>query len=162
MEIQRLDDKHWRRLRRLRLAALADAPDAFGSTLEQAERCDEADWRAQLVDLTTFAAVLDDDDVGMARGAPDDSRTGDAWLLSMWVAPRARQRGIGAALVRAVVDWASAAGHRRLLLDVADGNDAAIALYARCGFVATGITGSLPAPRAHIGEHQRALDLGVR
>jgi len=79
--------------------------------------------------------------------------------ISMWVAPEARGKSIGAALIAAVVDWARRQGFDRLLLDVADDNIPAISLYARKGFEPTGAVSSLPAPREHIVEHERALKL---
>jgi ribosomal-protein-alanine N-acetyltransferase len=78
-------------------------------------------------------------------------------LLDLVVAPEARRRGIGEALIEVVVAWAEANGIHRLLLDVADDNAAAIALYAKAGFQPNGEAGSLPAPREHIREHQREL-----
>ena len=64
-----------------------------------------------------------------------------------------------AALIDAVLGWARVGGARRLLLDVGDHNQPAIALYARKGFEPNGETGSYPAPRNHIREHQRELQL---
>ncbi len=77
----------------------------------------------------------------------------------MWVAPQQRGRGLGGAIVDAVVAWARAEGHSRLLLGVGDDNAAAIALYASRGFEPTGVTSTLPPPREHILEHERALVL---
>lgn len=161
MEIQRLFPEDWMRLRELRLAALSDAPDAFGSTLEDAYARSAEDWRRQLETLTTFVAMINGQDMGLARGAPDDADPANAYLLSMWIAPDARGQGGGEGLVRAVADWAQTAGFSRLVLDVADDNAPAIALYARLGFQPTGDTGSLPPPRTHVREHRRALNLPV-
>lgn len=147
------------RLRRLRLRALADAPDAFGSTLEESEARPLSSWTRQLRDLPTFVAVIDGQDVGMVRGGPDPTDDRTAWLLSMWVAPSARGTGTGDALVDVVIAWARAEGFHRLVLDVADDNHHAVALYARKGFLPTGQTGTLPPPRQHVTEHQRVLDL---
>ena len=77
----------------------------------------------------------------------------------MWVAAEARGQGVGNALVDVVIEYARLSGATRLLLDVADDNRQAIALYTRKGFVPNGKTGSLPAPRHHIREHQRELRL---
>ncbi|HVR74152.1 MAG TPA: type II CAAX endopeptidase family protein, partial [Planctomycetota bacterium] len=52
-----------------------------------------------------------------------------------------------------------AGGYRRVLLDVADRNVQATRLFAKKGFAPTGATGSLPAPREHILEHQLGLEL---
>ena len=159
MEIRRLEAHEGLRLRTIRLRALADAPDAFGSTYGEAADRPPESWAAQLQEIATFVAVVDGEDVGLVRGARDDARTDAAWLISMWVAPEVRGRGVGEALIDAVVEWTRAIGARRLLLDVGDHNRPAIALYARKGFEPNGTTGSLPAPRSHIREHQRELRL---
>lgn len=159
MEIRRLGAHEGQRLRAIRLQALAEAPDAFGSTCEEASARPLDSWAAQLRQIPTSVAVVDGEDVGIVRGARDDSRTDSAWLISMWVAPEVRGQGVGEALIDAVVEWARASGARRLLLDVGDHNRPAIDLYARMGFEPNGTTGSLPPPRSHIREHQRELRL---
>ena len=159
MEIRRLEAHEGLRLRAIRLRSLADAPDAFGSTHDEVKARPLDSWAAQLREIPTFAAVADGEDVGIVRGARDDSRADAAWLISMWVDPEVRGQGVGEALIDAVVGWARASGARRLLLDVGDHNRPAIALYARMGFEPNGTTGSLPAPRSHIREHQRELML---
>jgi hypothetical protein len=45
------------RLRSVRLRALRDAPDAFGTTFAEARARTEDDWEKQLAELTTFVAV---------------------------------------------------------------------------------------------------------
>ncbi len=50
------------------------------------------------------------------------------------VRPSARGTGIGASLVRAGLEWASAVGARRMLLEVRPDNHSAVALYRRLGF----------------------------
>ncbi len=149
------------RVRAVRLRALADAPDAFGTTLAEDEARPLAEWRARLeaAGPATFLASEEGRDAGLAFGRAYDGQDGAAGLFGMWVAPEARDRGIGGALVDAVVAWARAGGYGRVLLDVADANDTAIRLYAGRGFVPTGVTGCLPAPREHVLEHQRGLRL---
>lgn len=53
-----------------------------------------------------------------------------AWLCDVYVAPAARGRGLGTALVRAVRDHLAPHGLRRILLATADAHG----LYARQGF----------------------------
>jgi GNAT superfamily N-acetyltransferase len=160
--IQRLRPDESDRLRSIRLRALREAPEAFATTFAEACERPSTDWGQQLVALANFVAVLEGRDVGLVRGAPFEGRTGAAILLSMWVAPEARGRGAGEGLIHAVAEWARARGFERLLLDVADDNAKAIALYARMGFEPTGATGALPPPREHVREHERALWLGPR
>jgi len=58
----------------------------------------------------------------------------------MFVDGSARQGGIGAALVERIADWTRDRGGTRVVLWVTSGNEAAIALYHRCGFKHTGST----------------------
>jgi len=157
--LDRLTGDEGPRLRAIRLRALEDAPDAFSATMNEALTRSLEGWTRQVLELPTFVAVCDGIDVGMVRSALDARSPETAWLISMWVAPDTRRRGVGAALVDAVIGWARANGVTRVLLDVADHNTPAIELYTRKGFVPTGITGAMPAPRAHVREHQRELRL---
>ena len=159
VQIDRLETTEGSRLREVRLCALADSPDAFGQTFEAARVCTPEDWTQQAGDLPTFVAVVDGEDAGMVRCCRDRTDASTAWLLSMWVAPASRRRGVGSRLVGEVVGWARAQGCRRILLEVADENRPAIALYASHGFAPNGGVGSLPPPRDHILEHQRELRL---
>jgi ribosomal protein S18 acetylase RimI-like enzyme len=129
----------WVAYREIRLAALADAPSAFGSTVAGEEAMTPADWQARLTRRFTFAARAASGLVGTAAGIPGDV-AGHADLVGMWVHPDWRRRGIGGLLVRAVIDWATAAPFRAIDLWVTVGNDAAEALYTRLGFVRTGGT----------------------
>lgn len=69
-------------------------------------------------------------------------------LVSMWVHPDARGRGVGRMLVEAVIEWAEAAAVMQVALWVTNGNDSAIALYTKTGFVPDRKT---KAHRAHPG-----------
>jgi ribosomal protein S18 acetylase RimI-like enzyme len=62
----------------------------------------------------------------------------EAQLISMWVDPRSRGRGIARALIRRVAAWARDRGCDRVFLFVQEANDPARALYERAGFTATG------------------------
>lgn len=157
--IQRLGRGDGRRLRAVRLRALADAPDAFVTTLAEAEAWDDASWEGQAVSLPTFVWVDDGADLGMVRVAPIDGDPQAAYLISMWVEPEARGRGVGDALVAEVLAWARAHGRRRVLLDVGERNGHARALYERAGFVESGVTSTLPAPRERVCEVQMRCDL---
>jgi ribosomal protein S18 acetylase RimI-like enzyme len=159
--IERLSKGEGARLRAIRLRALADAPDAFASTLADAEALDVERWEAQVEALPTFVWCEAGVDLGMVRCAPYDDDPDAAYLISMWVAPEARGRGIGDALVAAVAAWARDRGLRRVFLDVGEQNRSARALYERAGFVSSGVTGALPAPRERVCELQMRLDLTI-
>jgi ribosomal protein S18 acetylase RimI-like enzyme len=164
MSIERLGPQEWERLRTVRLRALKDAPNAFATTLREADAWSADVWRQQaanIVALVAFIAKLDGQDAGIVRGTPDTNDPSAAFLISMWVAPTARGKGVGDALIDALVGWGRGTGVTRIFLDVGDDNGPAIALYERHGFVATGETGCLPPPREHIREHRRELKLAT-
>ena len=77
---QRLAAHEGLRLRTIRLRALADAPDAFGSTYDESAARPLDSWAAQLQEIATFVAVVDGEDVGLVRGARDDLQPDAAWL----------------------------------------------------------------------------------
>jgi len=137
-----LDD--WASLREIRLAALLDAPQAFGSTYQREARFTEAQWRNRINDrAVTYLAHLDEDaaPAGIAGVWVDD---GAAELVSIWVGPDARGRGVGEALVMAAAGWAKARGHDTLFLWVTELNAPARRLYERCGFTPSGDRQPLP------------------
>ncbi len=72
--------------------------------------------------------------MGTAGGVVEDG----AELVSLWVHPTWRGRGVGDLLVQAVLDWAREQGHAELRLWVSADNGPAERLYARHGFVRTG------------------------
>lgn len=132
----------WERLRDLRLRSLADAPDAFGSTLDHERGHGEAGWVGWIegwegATNALFVAERGADWIGMAVG----SRAGDeadAHLYGMWVDPAWRARGIGARLVEEVLEWARSWGARSVVLAVTETNAEAAAFYERLGFADTG------------------------
>lgn len=63
---------------------------------------------------------------------------GEAEILSLVVAPQARGKGLGHALLRAAIGEAERAGAREMFLEVGSDNPVALALYARLGFVNVG------------------------
>jgi ribosomal-protein-alanine N-acetyltransferase len=63
---------------------------------------------------------------------------GECEVLSLGVIPERRRRGAGAALITALIEAARRRGAHALVLEVAEDNIAAAALYAACGFVAIG------------------------
>lgn len=136
----------WRLLRDVRLRALAEAPYAFLTTLEEASRRSDDDWRAWGTPderSTSFVADGDGRFDGMVCGfVADDPAT--VHLVAMWVDPAARGTGIGAELVEAVVGWARDRGAARVALDVEQGNDRARRLYERCGFEVAAVPPPLP------------------
>lgn len=146
IELQVLTADDWTVWRELRIAALTDAPDAFGSRLAdwQGEGDREERWRGRLSIPGShhLAAVLDGKPVGMISGVPGPDR-GVVKLISMWVSKDARGQGVGDHLLGAVEQRARRTGADALQLAVRPGNGNAIALYRRNGFRDTGPVGEV-------------------
>lgn len=146
LELRKLEPDDWPLWRELRLAALGQAPEAFGARLADWQGAGDREerWRVRLAipggrDVVAF---LDDDPVGMVSGVPG-TRADTVELISMWVAPRARGRGVGDALIEAIKQWARGRDATTLRLSVMPDNPAALGLYQWHGFSDTGEPGEL-------------------
>jgi ribosomal protein S18 acetylase RimI-like enzyme len=125
-------------LRDVRLQALRDAPEAFGSTLERELARTTEDWRRWMAPGATFLFY----DSGTARGLVAGARREDdpsvVQLMAMWVDPALRGSGAADTLVTALVAWAAAEGARSVSLRVVKTNERARRLYERLGFGTAG------------------------
>ena len=77
----------------------------------------------RVVGVAYVATILSVEHVGPA-----------AWLEELYVAPAWRQRGVGSALVHAVLERARAAGMMAIDLEIDAGHTRAASLYKRSGF----------------------------
>lgn len=139
--IRRLVPSDARAYRSLMLEAYARHPDAFTSSAEERAALPLSWWEARASEMV-FGAF----DAGQLVGAAGlsfetrEKTRHKASLFGMYVAPAARQGGIGRQLVEAVLEHARQRGGIRLVqLTVSDGNDGARRLYERCGFVQFGL-----------------------
>ena len=143
-------------LRELRLRALRVSPEAFASRFEDFRERPPGFWSewaarsAAAESEVTLVAVEEDRWLGMVGARLLTDPPGSAWLERLWVDPAARSAGLGARLIEAVTEWARGRGAVRLELSVTDNNPSAAALYARCGFRATGRRRPLPADPSRI------------
>jgi GNAT superfamily N-acetyltransferase len=138
--IRTLAADEWRRYRDLRLRALADSPDAFGSTLVAEAGRPDAEWARRLASSADIrvnlplVAEIRGQLVGLAWGRIDASNPEVAALYQMWVAPPHRDRGVGEKLLEGVIAWAKAQNASSLDLAVTCGDSPARRLYERAGF----------------------------
>ena len=63
----------------------------------------------------------------------------DAEIITIGVAPLARRAGIASAMLEIAARDAASRGATRMILDVAENNAAARALYERAGFIVDGV-----------------------
>jgi GNAT superfamily N-acetyltransferase len=127
----------WPLYRALRLACLADAPDAFGATLAEQQDWPDMLWQMRLqagidaLDACPLLASCDGVPAGLAWGKLEAD---GVHVYQVWVAPAFRGRGLAGALLDAVIDWARAMHAGAVHLSVALGAAAANRLYLRAGF----------------------------
>src|SRR5690349_7939355 len=96
--IRRVTPAEWQELRDTRLAALRDAPDAFGGTYEASvSRPDEwwQDWARKSAESDEQAMFLAWDDTRPAGIAGTFLHEGRWTLIAMWVEPAKRGAGLG-------------------------------------------------------------------
>ena len=134
MRVREIGPDDWVVWRLLRQRSLVEDRQAFAASVERwtGDQDREENWRSLLAGPGAFfVAEHGVAPVGMVALRPDDDGDGQQ-LVSMWVAPGARGRGVGRALVGRVI---SETAGKPLWLRVIDGNQTAIRLYQRCGFV---------------------------
>jgi len=136
-----LDPDDWQLWRELRLPALAEAPDAFGSTLAEWSGAGDTEqrWRTRLHGVAlNLVLTANGGSVGMVSATAPDIE-GQVELISLWVAPAARGQGVGDEAIRQVLAWARREHPgSRIVLSVKTDNDSASRLYQRHGFVDAG------------------------
>ncbi|MGN8049273.1 GNAT family N-acetyltransferase [Curtobacterium sp. 22159] len=145
IELRRVTADDWQTWRPVRLAALADAPEAFGPRIADWQDAPEHRWRTRLsvpdaLDLVAFDGGRA---VGMASGLPDEDDPARAEVVSMWVSPQVRRQGIARRLLDEIARWAAERGARQLDLSVMPDNRGARATYERAGFSATDEVGDV-------------------
>ena len=134
MRVRKVGPDDWMVWRLLRQRSLTEDPQAFAASVERwtGDQDREENWRSRLAEPgASFVAEHGAAPVGLVGMRPNRDDDGQQ-LISMWVAPSARGHGVGRALVGRVI---SEAAGRPVWLRVMDGNETAIRLYQRCGFV---------------------------
>jgi GNAT superfamily N-acetyltransferase len=135
--IRRVESGDWRRLRDVRLRALATDPDAFLETVEVARTFPAARWRQRAQPSDRHVTFVHDRegafDAMVSAFTDDASET--VHLVGMWVAPDLRGSGIARELVECVLEWSRRRGSSRVVLAVERENTRAARLYEKCGFV---------------------------
>lgn len=154
IRVEPVQPDEWRVWRVLRLAALAEAPQAFASTLSDWTGVGdtEARWRDRLISVPANLVALVN---GTPAGQVSATRTAEdqvVELIGLWVSPDARSLGVGRSLIEAVIAWAKTQDVTAVCLHVNRYNHDAARLYERCGF---SMTGSVP----NGDEHEMVLPL---
>ena len=128
----------WQDLRAIRLEALADTPDAYGSTYEESVRWSDAQWKNAASTRLYYLADRSGRMVGMVSGGFNDAYPGTRWLYGMYVTPSERGSGTAEHLVRSIEEWARSHGVGEIYLHVTTSVPRARAFYEKVGFRPTG------------------------
>jgi len=143
VEVRRIRADEWRLWRDARLRMLREEAAYFSTRYDDAVREPEAVWQtwtaeaAEGGDKVLFVA----EDGGAPLGVVGAFRRLDpaeVQLVSLWVDPAARGRGVARSLIQAVAGWARDRGAADVVLFVQEANAPGRALYLRAGFRPTG------------------------
>jgi len=143
MSIRRLNTEDAAAYRALRLRALREHPTAFTSDWASESTRPLAVAQERLAsDAVALWGAFDAGDtlvgmVGLECPARAQQRH-KGTVVAMYVAREAAGQGLGCLLLQVLMAHARAIGQIDLVLTVTEGNDHAIALYRRAGFVAFG------------------------
>lgn len=132
----------WEELRDLRLTALKGEPTAFGEPYARADLRTPDEWRERLLSASSWLVFAEAGDrlVGLAGAFVGSDEPGTVDVVSVYVDPSVRGRGVGRALLTALIDRVAESIHpARFRLHVNDTNAPAIALYRSLGFQVVGV-----------------------
>jgi ribosomal protein S18 acetylase RimI-like enzyme len=165
--VRRLLPDEWRAYRAIRLRALADAPEAYGSTLAREEGLPDETWATRVaksaVSGIDCALVAEQGGQfgGLLWAKVDADDAGRVNLFQVWVAPEWRGRGVAAALLDEALAWARSRGTRVVHLGVNNTNAGAIRLYGRAGFQQIGEPYLMREGAPHMEQEMRLVLTGA-
>ena len=142
IEINLLSPDQWQMYKTVRCAALATAPYAYSSTLEEALKRSDEDWQQLTLQYAsdpnsiTYFAFEDEVPCGISACVVDGS---EAEMFAVWVDPVYRRKGIGSQLVEFARTWSELQGAIKLKVGVFDDNLVALAFYRSAGFKDLGL-----------------------
>jgi GNAT superfamily N-acetyltransferase len=158
--IKMLDPGEWRVLRDIRLSALKESPEAFLATYDQEKEYDEARWRAEFGRCDWHIGCENGKAISLLGCTRENYPPASApYLEYLWVSPDARRQGMAFDLLSHVLDRLRTFGVRMAYLWVLDGNDAAVRLYRRAGFVSSNHSQPLA---ARPGRREEMMQLELR
>jgi ribosomal protein S18 acetylase RimI-like enzyme len=167
--VVKADSSHWRLFKQVRLRALLEDPHSFSSKYEDEEKISDDNWIERLTnqgqvhgtwlglpELSSETHPV----IGLARLAETDAPSDGVDLVSVWIDPQYRGRGLARALINAAIDHAKRCNHAFVSLTVTTTNVAAIRLYESMGFAITD-ENLLHPVYSSLFEHRMVLPLSV-
>lgn len=162
IRIRRTTENDGALLRRLRVAALTDAPYAFGARLEDvlaqslASFDTTASRHAYSDTSTSFIAFVANEPVGMIGAFQEQQTPFRPFICSLWVDPTHRGTFVASALVHTASSWLKPFSEQGVFAWVADSNQRASAFYRKLGFIPTEEHQPLP---SNLSEYETLLRL---
>ncbi len=148
--IREVEADDWREMKRIRLKALFESPNAFCSRYEDQAKFPDAEWQRRASSWsedpdTGFFMVFDDQVcLGMAGVSRNADKDGVSHAYSVWIEPELRGSGVASKLMAFLEEWSLSSGMPVMEADVTDMNPQAIAFYKKIGFKKTGESDRYP------------------
>ncbi len=143
IEIISLKPEEWMQYKDLRLRALKEDPQAFGSTYEDNSKHPDKYWQQRLEDTINkntqwlVFANLNGKLVGMAGGFAE-KEPDNAHVIAVYVIPEARGKGISKQLMKELIARITTnKSIKKITVDVNPEQEAAYNLYKNSGFTVT-------------------------
>ncbi|MDA0782462.1 MAG: GNAT family N-acetyltransferase [Proteobacteria bacterium] len=161
MKIRLLNEQDITAWKKLRLLALKDSPESFGSSYEEEAIYSDDDWRSSLNKSQIFGAFIDTALVGsagfFALNTPKTRHRGV--LFTVYTEPDYRKQGVARASIQAVVDHAKS-NVEQLHVTCVTSNLSALKMYKEFGFSIYGTEPSaLKIGNNFFDEHLMVLNL---
>ncbi len=143
MEIFKLTPKDWKKLKDLRLEALREDGDAFGSSYAESAAHSDDEWKQKLANLKNPTVVVCDEGqaIGMA-GAYQEKGVNlkhIAYIWGVYLRKSYRGKGVSIKLMEALlVEIAKNTEIEKINLNVNTGRLSAVKLYKKLGFKIAG------------------------
>ena len=136
IEITKAGAEAAQRLRSVRLAALKDAPEAFGAKHEDELLFSDSQWQDRLKYTYWCFVVADGVDIGLlAVDKADKDRNSDCWLSSWWISDAFRGQGVAQLMMEWVIKLSRENDWKIIGLGVWPENLRARSAYKKLGFV---------------------------
>ena len=141
IEIKPMQAGQWQLHKSVRCAALANAPNAFSSTLDDVLKRSDAEWQqltrqyASHPNSHTYFAFENYIACGISACVINGE---NVELFSVWVDPKHRRKGVGRALVEYGRKWSLSKGAIRIKVGIYQDNQNAVVFYRSMGFVDSG------------------------
>ena len=140
VEILKLPVEAWRDYKTLRLEALRHDPQAYSSRYDDQRGYPDSFWQSRLADAAQgehtwlLFARSGESLVGLVGAFREEDDPLAAHVVSVYVSPEARGRGISRRLMQALLAELAQAGIKKATLGVNTGQAAATHLYRGLGF----------------------------